>query len=65
MMRRASARLDIVGRYNTEGVGGALQKAKKDAGRRCLLTSFLYNEWAESELYINSDNGLSPPAAYF
>ena len=66
MMRRASARLDIVGRYNTKGIGrGAFQKAKKDAGRRCLLTSFLYNEWAESEFYINSDNGLSPPAAYF
>ena len=31
-MRRASARLDIVGRYNTEGVGGgAFQKAKKRA----------------------------------
>lgn len=66
MMRRASARLDIVGRYNTKGIGGgAFQKAKKDAGRRCLLTSFLYNEWAESEFYINSDNALSPPAAYF
>ena len=66
MMRRASARLDIMGRYNTEGVGGgAFQKAKKDAGRRCLLTSFLYNEWAESEFCINSDNALSPPAAYF
>lgn len=66
MMRRASARLDIMGRYNTKGIGGgAFQKAKKDAGRRCLLTSFLYNEWAESEFCINSDNGLSPPAAYF
>ena len=66
MMRRASARLDIVGRYNTEGVGGgAFQKAKKDAGRRCLLTSFLYSKWAESEFCINSDNGLSPLAAYF
>lgn len=66
MMRRASARLDIVGRYNTEGIGGVRsQKAKKDAGRRCLLTSFLYSKWAESEFYINSDNGLSPPAAYF
>ena len=63
MMRRASARLDIVGRYNTKR--GAFQKEKKDAGRRCLLTSFLYNEWAESEFYIDSDNGLSPPAAYF
>ena len=31
-MRRASARLDIVGRYNTKGVGGgAFQKAKKRA----------------------------------
>lgn len=66
MMSRASARLDIVGRYNTEGIGGVRsQKAKKDAGRRCLLTSFLYSKWAESEFYINSDNGLSPPAAYF
>ena len=66
MMRRASARLDIVGRYNTEGVGGARsQKAKKDAGRRCLLTSFLYSKWTESEFYIGSDNALSPPAAYF
>lgn len=66
MMRRASARLDIVERYNTEGVGGgAFQKAKKDAGRRCLLTSFLYSKWAESEFCINSDNELSPPAAYF
>lgn len=66
MMRRASARLDIMGRYNTKGIGGgAFQKAKKDAGRRCLLTSFLYNEWAESEFYIGSDNALSPPAAYF
>ena len=66
MMRRASARLDIVGRYNTEGVdGGAFQKAKKDAGRRCLLTSFLYSKCAESEFCINSDNRLSPPAAYF
>ena len=65
-MRRASARLDIVGRYNTKGIGGARSKRqKKDAGRRCLLTSFLYNEWAESELYIDSDNELSPPAAYF
>ena len=64
-MRRASARLDIMGRYNTKGIGGGLQKAKKDAGRRCLLTSFLYNKWAESEFYINSDNALSPPAAYF
>lgn len=65
MMRRASARLDIVGRYNTEGVGGGAPKGKKDAGRRCLLTSFLYSEWAESEFCINSDNGLSPLAAYF
>ena len=66
MMRRASARLDIVGRYNTKGIGGgAFQKAKKDAGRCCLLTSFLYSKWAESEFYINSDNALSPPAAYF
>ena len=65
MMRRASARLDIVGRYNTEGVGGRAPKGKKDAGRRCLLTSFLYSKWAESEFYIDSDNGLSPPAAYF
>ena len=65
-MRRASARLDIVGRYNIKGIGGARSKRqKKDAGRRCLLTSFLYNEWAESEFYINSDNALSPPAAYF
>ena len=65
-MRRASARLDIMGRYNTKGIGGGtFQKAKKDAGRRCLLTSFLYNEWAESEFYINSDSELSPPAAYF
>ena len=66
MMRRASARLDIVGRYNTKrNWRGAFQKAKKDAGRRCLLTSFLYSKWAESEFYINSDNALSPPAAYF
>ena len=66
MMRRASARLDIVGRYNTEGIGGgAFKKGKKDAGRRCLLTSFLYSKWAESEFCINSDNRLSPLAAYF
>lgn len=66
MMRRASARLDIVGRYNTKGIGGgAFQKAKKDAGRRCLLTSLLYSKWVESEFCINSDNALSPPAAYF
>lgn len=66
MMRRASARLDIMGRYNTKGIGGVRsQKAKKDAGRRCLLTSLLYSKWAESEFYINSDNALSPPAAYF
>ena len=65
-MRRASARLDIMGRYNTKGIGGVRsQKAKKDAGRRCLLTSLLYSKWAESEVYINSDNRLSPPAAYF
>ena len=64
MMRRASARLDIVGRYNTEGGGGG-SKGKKDAGRRCLLTSFLYSKWAESEFCINSDNRLSPLAAYF
>ena len=31
-MRRASARLDIVGRYNTKGIGGVRsQKAKKRA----------------------------------
>ena len=31
-MRRASARLDIMGRYNTKGIGGARsQKAKKRA----------------------------------
>ena len=66
MMRRVSARLDIMGRYNIKGIGGVRSKrAKKDAGRRCLLTSFLYSEWAESELYIDSDNALSPPAAYF
>ena len=66
MMRRASARLDIMGRYSTKGIGGVRsQKAKKDAGRRCLLTSLLYGKWAESEFYINSDNALSPPAAYF
>lgn len=66
MMRRASARVDIMGRYNTKGIGGARSKrAKKDAGRRCLLTSFLYSKCAESEFYINSDNALSPPAAYF
>ena len=66
MMRRASARLDIMGRYNTKGIGAARSKRqKKDAGRRCLLTSLLYSKWAESEFYINSDNGLSPPAAYF
>lgn len=66
MMRRASARLDIVGRYNTKGIGGVRsQKAKKDAGRRCLLTSFLYSKCAEPEFYINSDNEFSPPAAYF
>ena len=66
MMRRASARLDIVGRYNTKGIGGVRSKrAKKDAGRRSLLTSLLYSKWAESEFYINSDNALSPPAAYF
>lgn len=65
-MRRASARLDIMGRYNTKGIGGARsQKEKKDAGRRCLLTSFLYSKCAESEFYIGSDNALSPPAAYF
>ena len=28
-MRRASARLDIVGRYNTEGIGGARSKRQK------------------------------------
>lgn len=65
MMRYAFARLDIVGRYNTEGVGGRVPKGKKDAGRRCLLTSFLYSKWAESEFCINSDSGLSPLAAYF
>ena len=66
MMRRASARLDIMGRYNTKGIGGVRsQKAKKDAGRRCLLTSFLYSKCAESEFYINFDNALSPLAAYF
>lgn len=66
MMRRASARLDIMGRYNTKGIGGMRsQKAKKDAGRRRLLTSLLYSKWAESEFYINSDSELSPPAAYF
>ncbi len=66
MMRRASARLDIMGRYNTKGIGGVRsQKAKKDAGRRCLLTSLLYSKWVESEFCINSDNRLSPPAAYF
>lgn len=66
MMRRASARLDIMGRYNTKGIGGARSpKAKKDAGRRCLLTSLLYSKWAESEFCINSDNRLSLPAAYF
>ena len=65
-MRRASARLDIMGRYNTKGIGGVRsQKAKKDAGRRCLLTSLLYSKWVESEFCINSDNRLSPPAAYF
>lgn len=64
MMRRAFARLDIVGRYNTEGGAGA-PKGKKGAERRCLLTSFLYSEWAESEFCINSDNGLSPLTAYF
>lgn len=41
MMRRASARLDIMGRYNIKGIGGVRSKrAKKDAGRRSLLTSF-------------------------
>ena len=28
-MRRASARLDIVGRYNTEGIGGVRSKRQK------------------------------------
>ena len=28
-MRRASARLDIMGRYNTKGIGGARSKRQK------------------------------------
>ena len=66
MMRRASARLDIVGRYNTERVGGgAFPKGKKGRGKALPSHVLLYSKWAESEFYINSDNALSPPAAYF
>lgn len=66
MMRRASARLDIMGRYNTKGIGrGALQKGKKGRGKALPSHVLLYGKWAESEFYIGSDNALSPPAAYF
>lgn len=66
MMRRASARLDIVGRYNTKGIGGVRsQKGKKGRGKALPSHVLLYGKWAESEFYINSDNALSPPAAYF
>lgn len=65
MMRRASARLDIMGRYNTKGIGGGLQKAKRTREGAAFSRPFLYSKWAESEFYINSDNALSPPAAYF
>ena len=66
MMRRASARLDIVGRYNTEGVGGGrVPKGKKGRGKALPSHVLLYGKWAESEFCINSDNGLSPLAAYF
>lgn len=64
MMRRASARLDIVGRYNTEGVGGG-SKRQKGRGKALPSHVLLYGKWAESEFYIGSDNALSPPAAYF
>ena len=63
-MRRASARLDIVGRYNTEGVGGALQKAKKDAGRRCLLTSF-YTANGQNRNFTSIPITRSARLAYF
>ena len=66
MMRRASARLDIKGRYNTKGIGGArVQKGKKGRGKALPSHVLLYSKWAESEFCINSDNALSPPAAYF
>jgi len=66
MMRRASARLDIMGRYNTEGVGGGrVPKGKKGRGKALPSHVLLYGKWAESEFYINSDNALSPLAAYF
>lgn len=65
MMRRASARLDIVERYNTKGIGGARSKRKKGRGKALPSHVLLYGKWAESEFYINSDNALSPPAAYF
>ena len=65
MMRRASARLDIVGRYNTKGIGGVHSKRQKGRGKALPSHVLLYSKWAESEFYIDSDNGLSPPAAYF
>ena len=65
MMRRASARLDIMGRYNTKGIDGARSKGKKGRGKALPSHVLLYGKWAESEFYINSDNRLSPPAAYF
>lgn len=65
MMRRASARLDIMGRYNTKGIGRARSKRQKGRGKALPSHVLLYGKWAESEFYINSDNGLSPPAAYF
>lgn len=65
MMRRASARLDIMGRYNTKGIGGVrVPKGKKGRGK-ALPSHVLFIKWAESEFYIGSDNALSPPAAYF
>ena len=64
MMRRASARLDIVGRYNTEGGRGALQKAKRT--REALPSHVLFiQRMGKIEFCINSDNALSSLAAYF
>ncbi len=64
MMRRAFARLDIVGRYNTEGIGGRVPKGKRT--RKALPSHvLLYSKWAESEFCINSDSEFSPLWLYF
>ena len=65
MNRHGFARLDGVGRYNTKGIGRVRSKRQKGRGKALPSHVLLYSKWAESEFYINSDNALSPPAAYF